>query len=504
MNRYARRARRFFWWCAAADAGILDEPDAPRLDGIKYAAVGALVCLTTTVAACGWMHNAATTLAGEPYGIPLAVGLGLMMGALVFCMERVLVVSIRQDAALTAKLAAFVWRAVIASLAAALVTTPFALAYFNNGILARLDDEKLALMVEKRRAVDGVFGLKDKATAIAAVDRDLASNRAQRDQLPADVLDLSAAAADCEREHAALQRTLQPRIAGAGARSAATLREINEYPDQSSYLRRRLGALNGQIVEWRNALAAKARACRDIAEHFAAARQEYHSRLDQQWQEQLARKQDAQGRLDQAQRDAGTTLARSDAVVVRATAPDLSARVRALGQMADRDRLVAVVLVIIYGFFFLIDIMPVLAKLVMRTTYDRRIAGDYRRAVAQIEADTVIAEAGGAMRAEIAVAERVGVETLLHQGGAEAVRDLAKLRLQAESDKAEVAAPFAQVNNLIEGLRRTQARADDVAERYAGRPDLFRHIEAVREALSQAMERAATMVKTQLSATPSA
>jgi hypothetical protein len=36
------------------------------------------------------------------------------------------------------------------------------------------------------------------------------------------------------------------------------------------------------------------------------------------------------------------------------------------------------------------------------------------------------------LRAEIAVAEGVGVETLLHQGGAEAVRDLAKLRLQGE------------------------------------------------------------------------
>jgi hypothetical protein len=41
------------------------------------------------------------------------------------------------------------------------------------------------------------------------------------------------------------------------------------------------------------------------------------------------------------QHEAGATLAQSDAVVIRATAPDLSARVHALGQMAERDIVVA-------------------------------------------------------------------------------------------------------------------------------------------------------------------
>jgi hypothetical protein len=163
MNQYVRRARRFFWWCAAADGAILDAPDAPRLDGIKYAAVGALVCLTTTVAACGWMHNAATMLGGEAYGLPLAAGLGLLMGALVLCMERVLVVSIRQDASVAAKVAAFVWRGVTASLAAALVTTPGESGEGNHAAMrvARYSSSHPAVFLRRRmESLPGAFRVR--------------------------------------------------------------------------------------------------------------------------------------------------------------------------------------------------------------------------------------------------------------------------------------------------------------------------------------------------------
>jgi hypothetical protein len=503
MHQHIRRARRFFWWCAAADATILDAPDTPRLDGIKYAAVGALVCLTTTVAACGWTHNAMTMVEDERFRIPIAIGLGLLMGAIVFCMERVLVVSIRQDALLSHKLAAFAWRGLIASLAAALVTTPFALAYFNNGILAHLDDEKLALMAAKRQAVEGLFALKDRAGVVAAIDRDLAENRKRREQLPADVQSLSEAAASCESEHAALQQLLGKKIAAANRRYAAMLRQINQYPE-ATYLRHRLGAISQEISGWKNALAAKVRACREMAEQFASAREEYLSRLDRQRQQQMARKQEAERSLDESQSKAGAMLAQADAVVTRVTAPDLSARIRALGQMTAQDRLVLIVLATTYAFFFLIDIMPVLAKLVMRTIYDRRISGEYRRVAAEIEAETALAEADAAMRAEIAKAELLGLKTLLCQTGSDAMADLARLRMELEKQKAEVAAPFAPVSAMVDTFHRTQAQADDIAERYAGRPDLFRHIEAVRESLATAMASAAAAVKSQSPAAPTA
>jgi len=491
MHRFVRRARRFFWWCAAADAAILDHPDTPRSDGIKYAAVGALVCLTTVVAVCGWTHNAATLMAGREFGLLAALGLGLLMGAVVFCIERVLVVSVRQDARLPAKIAAFAWRGVIAALAAAMVTTPFALAYFHNGILARLDEEKLALMSEKRRAVEDVYRLNDKGAVVAALNRELDENRDRRDRLPADVLALSAAADQCGREHDALLRALLPKIAAAGRDHAALLREIADRPKAAAYLRPRLSALAAQIAAWKSSLAKKVKACRRASDRFTAGRQDYYTRLDQERQDETARKQEAQRTLAAAQADAGVAIARSDAVVVAATAPDLSGCLRALGQMAQRDPLVLIVLLIAYAFFYLIEMMPILAKLVMRTIHDVRISAAYRRLSATIAADAAIAEADAAMRCEIAKAELIGVETLVRQGGGEVIAELAKARVQVETAKAEAAIPFAKVAALIESFERTQARADDVADRYAGRPELTAHIEAVREALSNAMRMAA-------------
>jgi DNA repair exonuclease SbcCD ATPase subunit len=357
-------------------------------------------------------------------------------------------------------------------------------------------------MAAKRQSIEGVFALNPKASAIVAVDRDLAATRALRDQLPADVQALSDATATCGREQEELQRSLQAEIAAANRRYAATLRDLNEHPEYSAHLRRRLAAVGKQIAGWRSALAAKAQSCRELAEQLAAARREYYSQLDQQWQQQMTRKAAAQQTLDKARSEAGAALTQSDAVVARVTAPDLSARIRALGQMAEGERLVLIVLIVTYGFFFLIDIMPVLAKLVMRTTYDRRISGDYRRAVAQIEAEAAMAEIQAAIGTAIAEAECRGLEALLHQSGNAAVGELAKLRMQMEIDKAEVAASFVQVGTIIEALHRTQAQADNLADRYTGRPELSGHIDAVREALAKAMARATASIKPQPTAAP--
>jgi hypothetical protein len=57
---------------------------------------------------------------------------------------------------------------------------------------------------------------------------------------------------------------------------------------------------------------------------------------------------------------------------------------------------------------------------------------------------------------------------------------------------------------MVDTFHRPPPQADDTAERYAGRPDLFRHIEAVREALATAMASAAAAVKSQSPAAPTA
>lgn len=503
VSKCGRSVRRFFWWCAAADASVLDAPDTPRLDGIKYAAVGALVCLTTTVAICGWIHNAASVLPEHAYTLPLAGGVGLLMGALVFCMERVLVVSIRQEAPLAAKLGAFAWRALIASLSAAVITTPFALAYFNNGILAELDREKLALMAEKQRQIDALYGLKDKAIAIATVNAELADARKREHQLPPEVEELFAASTHCDKLLKKLRRSLYPRIAGDRREVAAINRELAQYSDHPYGLRRRRTVLMSLIVKHKKALTFQFQACRKAADVFKEAKAQYYARLSSVEQALRGQRTQAREEYRDARRQARALRRDSDAVVDRVTAPDSSARAHALGRMAARDGFVRGLLIVAYGFFFLIDMMPILAKLVMRTVYELRYAALYRREAALAEADAVLAETEAAIRTEIAKAEQHGVEALQRDPSSVPALDLAKLRAASEVERAEVAAAFARVDALIEQCWTSQVRADDLAERYQSRPDLLRHIEIVREALAQAMGRAASSVRSQPSATPS-
>ena len=492
MQKIIANIRSFFWWCAAVDVDVITSPQCPGIDRIKYTCVGALVCMTTIIATLGWTHNAALIFHGEALEQPIALALGALMGSLVFCMERMLIVSIPPNVSTRGKIAAFLWRGLLAAFSATIMTTPVALSYFKNEIVAQLDSEKLELMADKRQAVDNVFGLSAAGKAIGQLDAALDANRRQRDSLPGDVQDLQKALTACDVESHKLHLSLDPRIADGLARRDYLNRQVAGLQGDVGELRTRAAALTKQIGTWETTLRARAATCSALSGELQAAKDKYYAVLDDDRRRLLAEQAQKMKDLNDAKQTAKPVVATSDGVVLLQTTPDLGAQVRALADLASKVWLVRVLLAMFFAFFYLVDVMPIIAKLTSRSIYERFLGAREKKLVAQINADVAHCEAQAAIKAETAAAERDGFRAFKDGTGGSVFVEQAAIRARLEAAKTEALAPFQFIETLATALENAHNRITMLEVQFQGRADIQTDIERVRQGLREAMRQAAS------------
>lgn len=491
----ATALQRFFWRCAVVDSEVMLDEKCPAIDRIKYAIIGALVCMTSTVATVGWMYKFSLILLGSAYQLPLSFVLGIGMGVLIFLSEQVLIASIPTRITPVGRVVAFSWRLVLAAFAAALMALPPALSYFRNEIVGYLDDKKLSLMAEKRKKVDEVFGLSGLGVSVENTERAIAKNVQARNTLPPHVIDLAEQSAACDRQHQQLRTAIRPRIEAATTERREIARQLES--DQvvvSSTLRSRSIELSSLIAGWSRTLAVKAQACSSMAQQAHSARQQYYADLEGERQELQKRKMDQRESLDAAQRDAKPVLEQSDEAVRRRTLPDLSAQAQALYELAARNPFIRAISIGFYALFLMIDILPIIAKLTSRSIYERLLSAREDRLVAEIDAEVTIASAQAEIRKAEAAAEMAGSQRFYAGSAGEVFRDAASVRAQVKRDKVEVLDGFEQVISVVDAFEKANATVDDFANRHAKNPAVMAEADRIRGMLHAAMARAASIL----------
>jgi predicted nucleic acid-binding Zn-ribbon protein len=465
----------------------MSDPQCPAIDGIKYAVVGALVCITTIVATLGWIDIAALVLNEISLKLPLSIALGILMGMLVFTMERMLIVSIPAKISSGGKVIAILWRGVLAGFTATIMTLPIALSYYHNEIIAKLDDEKLQLMQEKRRTIDGVFGLSSTSAAVERLSTGLATNRQLRDELPVPVREIGTTLTSCLGDERKLRQSLQPRIATTLTLRDALSRQLTVLPKQNDILQMRISALTKQINRWNVALATKAQACAGLSQQFEAAKQSYFGELEVERHTLLSNRDRLQTALDSAQKAALPVLSRSDDVVRQRTMPDLSAQIRALYERAAQDRFVCMLLAVFFAFFYMVDMLPIVAKLLSRSIYERLLGAREDKLIAQINSDVVVAQSQGAIKEVCALAEKAGFQTLAREDGGKAFVEYAETSARFGAAKTETQRLFELIDVVADRFEQARDRVDDLESKLQHCDDTPENIERLRSMLNEAM-----------------
>ncbi len=492
MRGIQQDLRRVAWWMACADPEALASAGMPRSEGIKQAVIGYAVAATTFLAAGGWTYQGIMIFGGGLGGVAAALGLGLLMGCIMLVIERAVIASIRPHLSLRQKVMAFTWRFVIGTLDAAIITLPVALGHFQNAIVSQLNDEQVAQLQVNRQRVAQVFGLNERATAVKAITGALDQNRTQRSRLPASVQALSTRSAACAAGYARLRDTIEPRIVMVTAQLVALDRLPASERLSANTVSEREDIVS-QLSAWRRTLDTKARDCANLARQFGAAKHAYYSDIDSKYGALLAEKNQAQGELNTAKREAEPVLKKSDAVAALNSAPDIGARLRGLRELFDANPHARSVILVFYSYFLLVCLWPAISKLTTGATgaYPTFILAQERRLLAELNAETIEIESHATIRAEKAVGEVAAFRRLAQEGGGryflERVREQAKL----DAEKTRVLAPFRSIYSLLSGSEELRNRLDKLEARNKGNEQALHDIEAIRLASRATLRSAA-------------
>lgn len=147
-----RRIRNFFWFCAGADPVLLAQ--APVAESARYAGIGGAVFFTGLLAALSGGYALFTAFQNWP----AAVLFGLIWGALIFNLDRLIVSSLKKDAGTHNAWLQALPRFLLALILSLVIAKPLELRIFKPEIDSILADEKR----DKAIRIEGLFDLKTK------------------------------------------------------------------------------------------------------------------------------------------------------------------------------------------------------------------------------------------------------------------------------------------------------------------------------------------------------
>jgi hypothetical protein len=414
-----RNITRALHYCAVVDPAVM--ASASEYDHRRYSIVGSLVLVTSVAAAGGWGFK--TYLGTGDWPISIAVGLTVALA--IFCIERMLIASISPTAGLAARIGALGWRALLASITSALIVFPFMLWSFRAEIATQLDHDKIAMLEDRRTSLDHAYNLDQLRSRLTSADDLLSQNRDARAALPPDIVEIETASSVCESELTVTRKKTVASISVNNKRIASDSAELssiisarrlpNDFAVPIEALKQSIAALKKRNNQLNEILSNKQRHCAEIASDLATAKDNYYAGLDTERDGLLARRDTDQNVLATALTQAGGDLTQSRSVIDARMASGLQADTEALLELIYRNPTIRGIVIGYYLASFLIELLPILSKIVLKSTYDNLLAIRFVESSAERAAKLAELDADSKVRMMNATAMAAGTKRYLRE-----------------------------------------------------------------------------------------
>ena len=169
--------QRFLFWAAGAGRDFLEH--CIEAEKFKYECIGALVCLTATLASFSMFMAVWLTWQKDPWVSVLAPSIALLWGCLIFTIDRFMVSSLRADASWWTRLVQALPRLALAVIIGIIISRPIEIKIFETEI-------KKVIGNEIARNLDG-FGGKIKNAEMRIGDLAAQPFRERKDALAAEI-----------------------------------------------------------------------------------------------------------------------------------------------------------------------------------------------------------------------------------------------------------------------------------------------------------------------------
>lgn len=199
--------KRFFFACAGAYTKILESCPSEHS---KYVGIGATILLTACLAVISGSF-AIMTLIESPL---VALGAGLLWGALIFNLDRYIVSSIRKEGRILNEVALALPRLFLAIVISLVITKPIEVRLFDNQINSELFAYIADLERDAERKVDQKLGIDSLNLALAEVDSMRQEYKKMKEGKPTSFTygEVNTEYATSKRHYDSLMRVYQPRI----------------------------------------------------------------------------------------------------------------------------------------------------------------------------------------------------------------------------------------------------------------------------------------------------
>ena len=171
---------RFLWWCAGADADLLEACRSQK-EKHKYAAIGASVLLTTGTAVLSGSYALYTIFKNPTQALLLGCGWGLF----VFNMDRlILITTHKEEKTSFQQIGMGATRIMVGLLTAVVVAKPLELKIFEKPILAYLAQENAQIALEiKKELNEGMPEIVELESKNQGLEKSLLEKEKKRDSL---------------------------------------------------------------------------------------------------------------------------------------------------------------------------------------------------------------------------------------------------------------------------------------------------------------------------------
>lgn len=205
--------KRFFFACAGAYSKILESVPSEHS---KYVGIGATIFLTACLAIISGSFAVMTLVESSA----IAIGAGLLWGALIFNLDRYIVSSIRKEGRVWHEIGLALPRLLLAIVISIVITKPIEVRLFDNQINSELSAYVADLERDAERKVDQKLGIDSLDIAIAEVDSLRQEYKRMKEGKPTTFGygEINQEYAQAKRTYDSLSRAYGPRIAANEAR----------------------------------------------------------------------------------------------------------------------------------------------------------------------------------------------------------------------------------------------------------------------------------------------
>jgi hypothetical protein len=421
--------------------------------------------------------------------LTLALLGGSVIAVGMYCIERMLIASVSADATWLGRIFALVWRAALASITTAAITLPFWLLSFQAGIAGQQDRKGISLVNSTRIQIGQAYGVPALAAQIDRTNGLIDQIRERRESLPSEVREFSTQASTCDQEKRSLQVQTETKIKSNNAqidrlrnRAFGSGSDIQRFQPEISWLL-------SDNAKLRNGLAEKGRICVKLAQRFAEAKTKYYSELDEERERLNTRLGEDEKALSLAKSETKSRAKISESKITAETAPGLQADTRALFELAKQDPLVLAIMLVYYIGVLLVELMPILAKILVRSIYEYRVRVRVRRASAQAESEIAKAEAEAAVTKIEAAALVAGTQRYHQESLGEHFYEAARAKAQFNINALKADLFQKHIENSLLGIGDAASKIDMTEKKHANNSFVQRQIESIREFIKANMVR---------------